>query len=160
MIVHGGALERARALDLRADDVISFPFDPLEFAAKIRTQFRERQPELDLEAKLKDALQKEHLAETAVEALSGGMTGKRRLGLIPAILILSLAVILAALAMVLSNRRGRKVTLQLKAEVARLNRGILQQDELLRRTEQTRTSLTAGDASGTRESLKAQTEEI
>src|SRR6202171_3386197 len=66
MIVHGGALERARALDLRADDVISFPFDPLEFAARIRTQFRERKPELELEAKLKDALQKEHLAETAV----------------------------------------------------------------------------------------------
>src|ERR1700720_2189733 len=46
MIVHGGALERARALDLRADDVISFPFEQLEFAARIRTQVRERQPEL------------------------------------------------------------------------------------------------------------------
>src|SRR6202790_3750059 len=70
MMVHGGALERARGLDLGADDVVSFPFDPLEFAAKIRTQFRERQTELELEAKLKDALQREHLAETAVEALS------------------------------------------------------------------------------------------
>jgi len=50
MIVHGGALERARALDLGADDVVSFPFEPLEFAAKIRTQFREMQPELELEA--------------------------------------------------------------------------------------------------------------
>src|SRR5947209_3291419 len=52
MIVHGGAMERARALDLGADDVVSFPFQPLEFAAKIRTQFRERQPELQLEARL------------------------------------------------------------------------------------------------------------
>src|SRR6202158_5488533 len=67
-IVHGGALERARGLDLGADDVVSFPFEPLEFAAKIRTQFRERQPELELEANLKDALQREHLAESAVEA--------------------------------------------------------------------------------------------
>jgi PleD family two-component response regulator len=50
LIVHGGALERARALDLGADDVVSFPFEPLEFAAKIRTQFREWQPELELEA--------------------------------------------------------------------------------------------------------------
>jgi DNA-binding response OmpR family regulator len=49
MIVHGGALERARGLDLGADDVVSFPFEPLEFAAKIRTQFRERQPEIELE---------------------------------------------------------------------------------------------------------------
>src|SRR6202040_2529746 len=92
MIVHGGALERARALDLRADDVVSFPFEPLEFAARIRTQFRERQPEIELEAKLNDALQKEHLAESTVEALTGGMNAKRRFGLIPAIVVLSAAV--------------------------------------------------------------------
>jgi S1-C subfamily serine protease len=160
MIVRGGALERARALDLGADDVVSFPFEPLEFLAKIRTQFRERQPELELEAKLKDALQREHLAEVAVEALSGGTNAKRRFWLIPAIFSLSAAVVLAALATVISNRHSRKETLQLKAEVARLNGGILQQGEVLRRAEQARASLTASDASGTRESLKAQTEEI
>src|SRR4030081_377603 len=154
MIVHGGALERARGLDLGADDVISFPFEPLEFAARVRTQFRERQPELELEAKLKDALQKERLAETAVEALSGGTNAKRRSWLIVAILVL------AALATVVSNRHSRKDTLQLKAEVVRLNGGILQQGELLRRAEQARVSLTASDASGTRESLKVQTAEI
>jgi S1-C subfamily serine protease len=154
MIVHGGALERARGLDLGADDVISFPFEPLEFAARIRTQFRERQPELDLEAKLKDALQKERLAETAVQALSGGTNAKRRSWLIVAILVL------AALATIISNRHSRKDTLQLKAEVVRLNGGILEQGELLRRAEQARASLTASDASGTRESLKVQTAEI
>ena len=160
MIVHGGALERARGLDLGADDVVSFPFEPLEFAAKIRTQFRERRPEVELEAKLKDALQKEHLAETAVEALGGGTNGKRRFWLALAILGLSAAAALAALVTVISNRHDRKDTLQLKAEVARLNGGILQQGELLRRSEQARASLTASDTSGTRESLKAQTNEI
>jgi S1-C subfamily serine protease len=160
MIVHGGALERARALDLRADDVISFPFEPVEFAARIRTQFRERQPELELEAKLNDALKKEHLAESAVEALSGGTNAKGRLWLMPAIYALSAAVVLAGLATVISNRHSRKDTLQLKAEVARLNGGILQQGELLRRAEQARASLTTSGASGTRESLQAQTEEI
>src|SRR3982075_210826 len=154
MIVHGGALERARGLDLGADDVISFPFEPLEFAARIRAQFRERQPELELQAKLKDALQKEHLAETAVEALGGGTTAKRRYWLIVAILIL------AALATVVSNRHSRKDTLQLKAEVVRLNGGTLQQGELLRRAEQARVSMTASDASGTRESLEVQTPEV
>jgi S1-C subfamily serine protease/DNA-binding NarL/FixJ family response regulator len=154
MIVHGGALERARALDLGADDVISFPFEALEFVARVRTQFRERQPELELEAKLKDALQKERLAETAVEALSGGTNAKRRSWLVVAILVL------AAIATIISNRHSRKDTLQLKAEVVRLNGGILQQGELLRRAEQARVSLTASDASGTRESLKVQTAEI
>src|SRR5258705_40123 len=33
MVVRGGALERARALDLGADDVITFPFEAIEFAA-------------------------------------------------------------------------------------------------------------------------------
>ncbi|MCU1271939.1 MAG: hypothetical protein JWN74_3233 [Acidobacteriaceae bacterium] len=160
MIVHDGALERARGLDLGADDVISFPFEPLEFAARIRAQFRERQPELELEAKLNDALQKEHLAESAVEALSGDMNAKRRVWLIPAIFVLSAAVILAALATVISNRYSRKDTLQLKADVARLSGGILQQEELLRRAEQARASLTASNTLGTRESLKAQTAEI
>ena len=60
MIVHGGALERARALDLGTDDVISFPFDPVEFAARIRTQFRERRPEEELKTMLKYAVQREH----------------------------------------------------------------------------------------------------
>src|SRR6202140_103098 len=160
MIVHGGALERARGLDLGADDVISFPFEPIEFAARIRTQFRERQPELELEAKLNDALQKERLAETAVEALSGGTSARRRFWLMPAILVLSAAVVLAALATVISNRRSRKDALQLKAEIARLNGGILQQGELLRRAEQARASLPASDAAGTRDSLRAQTKEI
>ena len=160
MIVHGGALERARALDLGADDVVSFPFESVEFAAKIRTQFRERQPELQLEAKLKDALQKEHLAEIAVEALSGGTNTTRRFWLGLAILGLTAAAVLAAVVTVISNGHSRKDALQLKAEVARLNGGILHQGELLRRAEQTRASLTASDVSGTRDSLKAQTEEI
>jgi S1-C subfamily serine protease len=160
MIVHGGALERARALDLGADDVISFPFEPVEFAARIRTQFRERQPEVELEAKLHDALEKERLAETAVEALRGGIGAKRRAWLMPAIVGLSAAVVLAALATLLSNRHRRKDTLQLRAEVARLNGGIVQQGELLRRAEQARASLDASEAAETRAALKAQSEEL
>jgi S1-C subfamily serine protease len=160
MIVHGGALERARGLDLGADDVVSFPFEPLEFAAKIRTQFRERQPKLDLEAKLKDALEKEHLAETAVEALSGGKNAKRRFWMIVAVLALSGAAAVAALVTVVTNGHNRKDTLQLKAEVARLNGGILQEGELLRRADQARASLAASDTSATRESLRAQTGHI
>jgi S1-C subfamily serine protease/DNA-binding NarL/FixJ family response regulator len=159
MVVHGGALERARGLDLGADDVITSPFDPSEFAARVRTQFREREPELELEAKLNDALKKEHLAESAVEALSGPGV-KRSVGLTQAIIVLAGAVILAALALVISNRHSRKDTLQLKAEIARLNGGLLQQDELLRRTDQARASIAAKDALGTPEGLKAQAAEI
>src|SRR2546426_8729183 len=85
MIVPGDALERARGLDLVADDVISFPFEAVEFAARIRTQFRERHPQEELKTMLKYAVQREQLADIAVESLSGGAISKRRFWLIPAI---------------------------------------------------------------------------
>src|SRR5713226_9047766 len=117
MVVRGGALERARALDLGADDVITFPFDAVEFAARVRTQFRERQPEEDLKTMLKYAVQREQLADLAVESLSGGAVTKRRFWLIPAIFVLSAAAVIAAVFIGVSDRRSHKDTLQLKAEI-------------------------------------------
>jgi len=54
---------------LGADDVVSFPFEALEFAAKIRTRFVNCNQNLSLKAELKDALEREHLAESAAENL-------------------------------------------------------------------------------------------
>jgi S1-C subfamily serine protease len=158
MIVHGGALERARALDLGADDVISFPFEPVEFAARIRTQFRERRPEEELKTMLKYAVQREHYADIAVESLSAGTVGKRRFWLIPAILMLSAAAVLPAVVTVVSGRHTRKDSLQLRAEIARLNSGLGQEGELLRRAEQARGSIEARSPSAARNSLKAQSD--
>jgi S1-C subfamily serine protease/DNA-binding response OmpR family regulator len=162
MVIQGGALERARALDLGADDVISFPFDNVEFAARIRTQFRERQPEEDLKTMLKYAAQRENLADLAVESLSGGAVTKRRFWLIPAIFVLSAGAAAAALFMAVSNHRSRKDTLQLRAEIARLNFGLGQQGELFRRADQMRTSLDAQarSDSAARDSLKAKSDDL
>jgi S1-C subfamily serine protease len=159
MIVHGDALERARGLDLGADDVVSFPLESLEFAAKIRTQIRERQPELELESRLKDALQKEHLAEITVEALSGSTNAKRRFWLVMALFSFSAATVLASLVTVVSSRPSRKDTLQLNADIARLNDGLLRQGELPHRADQARNSLNVSNTPGTREPLQVQTED-
>ncbi len=161
MIVRGGALERARALDLGVDDVVSPPFDATEFAARIRTQFREREPEEELQTKLKDAVERERYADIAVESLSQGI-GKRRAWLIPAIFILGVAAIVAVFATLISFRHSSKETLQLRAEIARLNYGLGQQGDLLRRVEQTRDSLRAESPSttGSRESLQAESSNL
>src|SRR5579859_6418927 len=143
MVVRGGALERARALDLGADDVITFPFETLEFAARVRTQFRERQPQEDLKTMLKYAVQREQMADIAVESLGGATASKYRFWLIAAIFAVSAASILAAAFMVISTGRSRKETLQLRAEMARLNSGLGLHDQLLQRTEQARNSLDA-----------------
>jgi S1-C subfamily serine protease/DNA-binding response OmpR family regulator len=164
MVVHGGALERARALDLGADDVVPFPFESVEFTARIRTQFRERQPEEELKTMLKYATQRESIADLAVETLAnanGGVT-KRRFWLIPAIFALSAVAVIATVYTVVSNHRSRKDTLQLKAEIARLNYGLGQQGELFHRAQQARDSFDAQTRSdsATRDSLKAQSEDL
>jgi len=160
MVVHGGALERARALDLGADDVISSPFDPQEFAARIRTQFRERQPEEQLKAQLKDAQQKEQLASTAVAVLTGGPASSRRTWLLPLLLAGSVAAVIAIVLSLVSSHSSRKENLQLKAEVARLNRGILQQSELLQRAGQTRDAQSQQAQAALRDSLQAQYQDL
>ena len=162
MVVQGGALERARALDLGADDVISAPFESLEFAAKIRTQFRERQPEIELRNKLKHAEQKEHLAGLAVETLSGGAVTRKRLWVLPALFALCIIAVAAALVSSLTYRRSRTDTLQLKAEVARLSRGVVQQSDLLRRAAEERRTLDVQGKtdSAARQSLVAQSEDL
>src|SRR5215469_1572555 len=160
MIVHGGALERACALDLGADDVISFPFDAVEFAARVRAQFRERQPREELMTILKHAVQREHYADIAVESPSGGTVSRRHFWLIPALLGLTA---LAALFMVISTRSSRKATLQLRAEIARLNNGLQPQLELLlQRAAESRSPIDTNSRSGftTRDSLKAQSEDL
>jgi S1-C subfamily serine protease/DNA-binding NarL/FixJ family response regulator len=162
IIVEGGALERARALDLGADEAISFPFEPMEFAATVRAQFRERKPHEELATMLKYATQREHFADIAVESLSGGPLGKRRLWMIPAILLLCTAAVLAAIYLSISTRGTRKETRQLRAEITRLSSSLGQQGDFQHRAEFTRGVLDAQSrsASATRESLKAQSEDL
>jgi S1-C subfamily serine protease/DNA-binding NarL/FixJ family response regulator len=162
ILVEGGALERARALDLGADEAISFPFEPVEFAATVRVQFRERKPQEELATMLKYATQREHFADIAVESLSGGPLGKRRLWMIPAILALSTAAVLAGVYLTISSRGTRKETRQLRAEITRLNSSVGQQGDFQHRAEVTRGVLDAQSrsASATRESLKAQSEDL
>jgi S1-C subfamily serine protease/DNA-binding response OmpR family regulator len=152
MIVRGSALDRARALDLGVDDVISFPFDGEEFAARIRTQFRERLPEEELQAKLKYAAATE--AYVAAE--------KRRAWLIPTVFLVALVAVLAALASYMSLRHTKKEALEMRAEIAQLNYGVGQQGILLKRVEQTRDLLDAQSRaiSGVRESLQAQSKTL
>lgn len=157
--MQGGALERACGLDLGADDVISFPFETVEFAAKIRTQFRKRRPREEFAAMLKHAVLQKQLADVAVESLRGLLT-KRRFWLIPAIFVLSTAV--AFVALYLSSHGTCKETCQLRADIARLTSGLGLQSELLRRAEFARRASEAPSpsASRTRDSLRAQSADL
>lgn len=164
MIVQGGALERARALDLGANDVVSVPFEGAEFAARIRMQFRERQPEEELRTMLKYAVDREKYADIAVESLSEDI-GKRRPWIIPAIFVIGAIAVLGALITIISMRKTDKATLQLRAEIARLSNGLGAfgpQGDLVKRAEVARNSIDAQSRAetATRESLKAQSQDL
>ncbi|HEX4381174.1 MAG TPA: trypsin-like peptidase domain-containing protein [Candidatus Acidoferrum sp.] len=163
MIVPGGASDRAHALNLGADDAVSLPLDGTEFAARIRTQFRERQSTLEMQTMLKYATQRENITDLAVESLSEELVTKRRRWLIPAILALSAAAIIASVSMLVTTRRTRKDALQLRAEIARLNYGIgQQQDDIMQRTKAMRESLEAQTktSAATHDTLVAETADI
>lgn len=161
MIVRGGALERARALDLGVNDVISFPFDSIEFAARIRAQFRDRQPEEELQTKLIDVVQKERYAEVAAESLSEQAVTRRR-WLIPAILAACGAALIATLVALFSFQHSAKETLRLRAEIARLNYGLGQPGNLLDGAAKTRDSMDikSRSASAKQASLREQSKNL
>jgi S1-C subfamily serine protease len=117
---------------------------------------------VDLRKQLKNVEEKGHLAELAVESLSGGAITRRRFWVIPTIFVLSALAVLAALVTSISYRGSRKDTIQLRAELARLGKGVVQQSELLHRTELARQAMEAQGQSNSsaRASLEAQTAEI
>jgi len=65
-----GPAERARALDLGADDVISRPWDSQEFFARVRTQLRTRRSTRALHDQVRIAEEGQHIARTAFDALA------------------------------------------------------------------------------------------
>ena len=69
LLAEGGPLERSRALDLGADDVLSIPFEPVELFARIRAQIREKTPDDRLRLEVLDAKRKEFEAEAAFAAI-------------------------------------------------------------------------------------------
>src|ERR1700760_900618 len=69
LLADGGALERSRALDLGADDVLSIPFDPAELSARIRAELREKAPDDRLRLEVAEARKKESEAEAALAAM-------------------------------------------------------------------------------------------
>jgi S1-C subfamily serine protease len=162
-IVPGGGAERARLLDLGADDAVSLPLEGGEFAARIRAQFRERQSGLELQTMLKYATQRENIADLAVESLNEDLVTKRRRWIIPAIFAVSAAAIIASVSMLVTTRRSRKDNLQLRAEIARLNYGLgQQQSDIMQRTQAMRESLEAQTktSAAAHDSLVAQSADI
>jgi DNA-binding response OmpR family regulator len=124
MLAQGGANERARGLDLGADDAVSLPFEPHELLSRIRAQLRERE-------QLRRAEQDRDVV-TAVKE-------ERRTVRVGALVTIAV-VIVAGLASFYFYRRAQEQTTRVYAALTKLQTGVMSQQQLLEMSRHTNDS--------------------
>jgi serine protease Do len=144
LLESGGARERARDLDLRADDVLSRPWDPIEMLARVRRQLSAKRVEDDLRDRAVLTESGQELSRNAFKAVAAAtekisraaFSLDRRLRAGFAVL-LAVAGIMTVLYFRLSRRASRD-TQRTYAAIARLSRGLTDQEDLIVETRKIR----------------------
>src|SRR5215468_8279950 len=70
MMAPGGAAERARGLDLGADDVLSVPFDAHELLSRLRAQLRDKHAADEISEQLQTVKKSQSDADRVVSAVN------------------------------------------------------------------------------------------
>jgi DNA-binding response OmpR family regulator len=140
------APDRARSLDLGVDDVIAPPWDPNELLARVRAQLRTKREFHALEEKTRIAEESCVVAQTAFQALAvtekmtrDAFTLERTLKIgVGALFGLALVV---GVFFFLFSRRADKESRSAYSMIARLERGVQSEQQLLASTQQARQEL-------------------
>ncbi|HEX2714761.1 MAG TPA: trypsin-like peptidase domain-containing protein [Candidatus Acidoferrales bacterium] len=159
----GGSDERARALDLGADDVIALPWDPAELLARVRAQLRAKRTLDELREKTHIAEEGQEIAHTAFQALAvtekmardaTSLDRKLKIGVAAVFLV---AALMAGI-FFLYSRRAEKETKRAYAVIARLERGTGTEQDLMARSRKRREELE--QAATEQKQLEKQSEEL
>jgi DNA-binding response OmpR family regulator len=164
----GGAAERARGLDMGADDVISRPWEAGELLARVRAQLRAKRAENELREKTKIAEEGQQIAHTAFEALAVTEKMTRDAFSLERALKIGVAAILVvagvmAVTFFLFSHRAQKQTQFANGVIARLNAGQIHQQELIAQARKERQQLEqapAGSSSETKQKLQQQADQL
>src|SRR5260370_10025311 len=70
LLIHGGGAERARGLELGADEVLTSPWEAAELLARVRVQLREKYSFDELREKTRIADEGYEMAQTAFQTLA------------------------------------------------------------------------------------------
>jgi len=129
MLAPGGAAERARGLDLAADDVLSLPFDSHELLSRIRSQLRDKSITDELRDRLRLAEDNRNSAQQVVTAVNQERRTLRVGG------VASVTVLIAAgLVFFFFYRRAQEQNTRVYAAITRLQTGVLTQQQLVERS--------------------------
>ncbi|HEV2523004.1 MAG TPA: trypsin-like peptidase domain-containing protein [Candidatus Acidoferrales bacterium] len=165
LLVRGGGEERARGLDLGADDVLSQQWEPAELMARVRAQLRDKRAYEQLWERTRIASEGQEIAQTAFQAVAvtekmtrDAISLDRALKIGVGSLIL-VALVIAGIFLLYSRRADRE-TKRAYSVIARLELGVQRQEELVAETRKMRADLQETDASLQKEQLQKQTEEL
>ena len=154
LIVGDGAAERAAALNLGADDAISQPVDEGELVARVRALLRIRREEGHMLDKVRIAEEGQQIAHTAFEALAvtekmasdaTSLDQRLRIGLAA---IVGVAIVMGGIYFLFA-RTAQKQTQRINLSIARIEGGLVHQQDLVAQARKLRESLGANGLDGT-----------
>jgi len=165
LLIQGGGAERARGLDLSADEVLTLPWDPAELLARIRVQLREKQAFDELREKTRIADEGREVAQTAFQALA--VTEKmtrdafslERALKIGVSALFAIALVIAGI-FVLFSRRANKEANRAYSMIAQLERGAHRQEQLMADARNARADFQKADVLDQKQQLKQQSEAL
>jgi len=158
MLAEGGTAERIRGLDLGADDVLSVPFDDREVLARVRAQLREKRPEDELRASVRDGRNSRREARRVLHALN---RGRRTLRLGVVLLVAVAALVTGGLGFL--YWRSQKQNVRVYTALAKLQTGIASERELVELARKARVQAEQNATDSTeaqRQDLKRQNKEL
>ncbi len=150
-ITDGNGQNRSHALDLGVDDAVTAPFEPMEVLARVRAQLRTRHEFIAMEEKVRLSEESWQVAQTAFQSLA--VTEKmtrdafslERALKIGVGALFALALVVGAI-FLLFSRKAEKETTRAYSYIARLEKGIQTQQQLMADTQKARQDIQALEA--------------
>jgi DNA-binding response OmpR family regulator/S1-C subfamily serine protease len=165
LVARGGAAERARGLDLGADEALSLPWEPVELLARARVQLREKHSVDELREKTRIADEGREVVQTAFQALAvtekmtrDAFSLERALKIGVSALI-AVALVIAGI-FLLFSRRADKESRRAYSVIAQLERGAHRQEQLVAEARAARTDPQNADLLQQKQQLQQQSEEL
>jgi DNA-binding response OmpR family regulator/S1-C subfamily serine protease len=165
LLTQGEGAERARGLDLGADEVLTSPWDPAELLARVRVQLREKHAFDDLLEKTRIADEGREMAQTAFQALAVTEKMTRdafslgRALKIGVSALFAVAILIAGI-FFLYSRRADKEANRAFSVIAQLERGAHRQEQLMAEARSARADLQQSDVHQQKQQLKQQSDEL
>jgi len=165
LLTHGTGAARARGLELGADEVLSFPWEPVELLARIRVQLRQKRDLDEMREKTRIADEGREVAQTAFQALAvtekmtrDAFSLERALKIGVSVLF-AIAILIAGI-FLLYSRRADKEARRAYLVIAQLERSTHRQEQLVADARSVRADLQQSDVLRQKQQLQHQSEEL